>query len=145
MRENMSPAEQEVFWRTVQCTVEKDVVRTDRCNPCFAGQDNPNLDKMKNILLQFAYYNPLIGYTQGMSDILAPILAEVRNEADVFWCFTGLMSKTIFVTSPKDEDMERNLSYLRELLHMMTPRFFEHVALQEDGLNLLFCHRWILL
>lgn len=44
-----------------------------------------------------------------MSDILAPILAEVRNEADVFWCFTGLMSKTIFVTSPKDEDMEKNL------------------------------------
>lgn len=44
-----------------------------------------------------------------MSDILAPILAEVRNEADVFWCFSGLMSKTIFVTSPKDEDMEKNL------------------------------------
>ena len=48
-------------------------------------------------------------YTQGMSDILAPILAEVRNEADVFWCFAGLMSKTIFITSPKDEDMEKNL------------------------------------
>lgn len=50
-----------------------------------------------------------------MSDILAPILAEVRNEADVFWCFTGLMSKTIFVTSPKDEDMEKNLVRVYEL------------------------------
>lgn len=44
-----------------------------------------------------------------MSDILAPILAEVRNEADVFWCFTGMMSKTVFVTSPRDQDMEKNL------------------------------------
>ncbi|CAL4235995.1 unnamed protein product, partial [Meganyctiphanes norvegica] len=84
-------------------------------------------------------------YTQGMSDILAPILAEVRNEADVFWCFAGLMSKTIFITSPKDEDMEKNLKYLCELLRLMAPRFYEHMASQQDGLDLLFCHRWILL
>ncbi|XP_069166722.1 TBC1 domain family member 16-like [Procambarus clarkii] len=145
MRENMSGEELDWFRRNVQCTVEKDVVRTDRSNPCFAGNDNPNLDKMKRILLNFAVHNPVMGYTQGMSDILAPILAEVRNEADVFWCFTGLMSKTIFVTSPKDEDMEKNLSYLRELLRLMTPRFFSHMTKQQDGMDLLFCHRWILL
>ncbi|KAG7156946.1 TBC1 domain family member 16-like [Homarus americanus] len=132
MRENMSGEELDWFRRNVQCTVEKDVVRTDRSNPCFAGNDNPNLEKMKRILLNFAVHNPVMGYTQGMSDILAPILAEVRNEADVFWCFTGLMSKTIF-------------SYLRELLHLMTPRFFEHMQQQQDGMDLLFCHRWILL
>ncbi|XP_050723618.1 TBC1 domain family member 16-like isoform X2 [Eriocheir sinensis] len=145
MREGMYGEELDWFRRNVQCTVEKDVVRTDRSNPCFAGNDNPNLEKMKKILLNFAVHNPVMGYTQGMSDILAPILAEVRNEADVFWCFTGLMSKTIFVTSPKDEDMEKNLSYLRELLRLMTPRFFTHMANQQDGMDLLFCHRWILL
>nr|XP_053629773.1 TBC1 domain family member 16-like [Cherax quadricarinatus] len=145
VRESMSGEDLDWFRRNVQCTVEKDVVRTDRSNPCFAGNDNPNLEKMKKILLNFAVHNPVMGYTQGMSDILAPILAEVRNEADVFWCFTGLMSKTIFVTSPKDEDMEKNLSYLRELLRIMTPRFFSHMAKQQDGMDLLFCHRWILL
>ncbi|XP_064108840.1 TBC1 domain family member 16-like [Macrobrachium nipponense] len=145
MRENMVGEEKDWFMRNIQCTAEKDVVRTDRSNPCFAGNDNPNLEKMKRILLNFAVHNPVMGYTQGMSDILAPILAEVRNEADVFWCFTGLMSKTIFVTSPKDEDMEKNLSYLRELLRLMTPRFFNHMANQQDGMDLLFCHRWILL
>ncbi|XP_069970838.1 TBC1 domain family member 16 isoform X3 [Penaeus vannamei] len=145
VRENMSGEERDWFMRNVQCTVEKDVVRTDRSNPCFAGNDNPNLEKMKRILLNFAVHNPVMGYTQGMSDILAPILAEVRNEADVFWCFTGLMSKTIFVTSPKDEDMEKNLSYLRELLRIMVPRFYNHMASQQDGMDLLFCHRWILL
>lgn len=145
VRDNMTGSERDWFMRSIQCTVEKDVVRTDRSNPCFAGNDNPNLEKMKNILLNFATHNPILGYTQGMSDILAPILAEVRNEADVFWCFAGLMSKTIFITSPKDEDMEKNLNYLCELLRLMAPHFYDHMASQQDGLDLLFCHRWILL
>ncbi|KAF2356100.1 Rab-GTPase-TBC domain [Trinorchestia longiramus] len=144
-RERLEGEEREQFWRSVQCTVEKDVVRTDRSNPCFAGHDNPNLTKMKNILLNFALHRPDIGYTQGMSDILAPILSEVRCEPDVFWCFTGLMSKTIFVTSPTDTDMEKNLSYLRELLRLMAPDFYRHITAQPDGHFLLFCHRWILL
>lgn len=144
-REILAGTEREEFWRNVQCTVEKDVVRTDRSNPCFAGHDNPNLTKMKNILLNFALHRPDIGYTQGMSDILAPILSEVRCEPDVFWCFTGLMSKTIFVTSPRDLDMEKNLCFLRELLRLMASEFYEHTTQQQDGKYLLFCHRWILL
>lgn len=36
--------------------------------------------------------------------------------------------------------------YLRELLRLMHPRFHQHLcALGEDGLQMLFCHRWILL
>lgn len=54
---SMSPEEQAHFWRNVQCIIEKDVVRTDRCNPYFAGDDNPNIESMKNILLNYAYYN----------------------------------------------------------------------------------------
>lgn len=46
------------FRRKVQSVVEKDVVRTDRGNPFFAGDDNPNVEMMKNILLNYAVYNP---------------------------------------------------------------------------------------
>lgn len=36
--------------------------------------------------------------------------------------------------------------YLRELLRLMHPRFYQHlVSLGEDGLQVLFCHRWLLL
>lgn len=55
---SMSPEEQAQFWRTVQCVIEKDVVRTDRGNPYFAGEGNTNIDTMKNILLNYAFYNP---------------------------------------------------------------------------------------
>ena len=44
-----------------------------------------------------------------MSDLLAPVLAEVQHEVDAYWCFVGLMQKTIFVSSPKDCDMDKQL------------------------------------
>lgn len=60
-------------------------------------------------MLNYAVYNPDIGYSQGMSDLVAPILAEVLDESDTFWCFVGLMQNTIFISSPRDEDMEKQL------------------------------------
>ncbi|KAI1884101.1 hypothetical protein AGOR_G00222940 [Albula goreensis] len=145
-RLSMSPEEHSEFWRKIQFTVDKDVVRTDRSNLFFRGENNPNVEIMRRILLNYAVYNPDMGYCQGMSDLVAPLLTEVQDESDTFWCFVGLMENTIFISSPRDEDMERQLMYLRELLRLMLPRFHQHLTqLGEDGLQLLFCHRWILL
>lgn len=145
LREQMNAEERECFWRNVECIVEKDVVRTDRTNPFYVGENNPNIDTMQNILLNYAAYHPWMGYTQGMSDLLAPVLAEMQDEAQAFWCFVGLMQHTIFVSSPKDGDMDTNLNYLRELLRVMTPRFYEHLSRRPEALELLFVHRWLLL
>ncbi|XP_055630506.1 TBC1 domain family member 16 isoform X2 [Toxorhynchites rutilus septentrionalis] len=142
---SMSPEAQAQFWRTVQCVIEKDVIRTDRGNPFFAGEDNPNIDTMKNILLNYAFYNPGMSYTQGMSDLLAPVLCEIKNESETFWCFVGLMQRAIFVCTPTDNDIDRNLCYLRELIRLMVPNFFRHLEKHTDAMELLFCHRWILL
>ncbi|XP_046465949.1 TBC1 domain family member 16 [Neodiprion pinetum] len=144
-RESMSPEQAENFWRNVVCIVEKDVVRTDRGNPYYAGEDNPNIEIMKNILLNYAVYNPQLGYTQGMSDLLAPLLAELNSEAEAFWCFAGLMQRSVAVCTPTDTDMDRNLCYLRELIRIMVPEFYAHLEKHTDALELLFCHRWILL
>ncbi|XP_054724243.1 TBC1 domain family member 16-like [Uloborus diversus] len=143
-RDQMNPVDQDFFWRNIQCTVEKDVVRTDRSHPFFAGEGNPNIEIMKNVLLNYGFYNPKIGYTQGMSDLLAPILASVHDESEAFWCFVGLMQRTIFVTCPKDFDMDINLNYLRELFRVMNKKFYDHLH-AADALDLLFVHRWILL
>uniref|UniRef100_A0A3B3DFH5 TBC1 domain family, member 16 n=1 Tax=Oryzias melastigma TaxID=30732 RepID=A0A3B3DFH5_ORYME len=145
-RLSMSPEEHSEFWRKVQFTVDKDVVRTDRSNQFFRGENNQNVEIMRRILLNYAVFNPDMGYCQGMSDLVAPLLTEIQDESDTFWCFVGLMENTIFISSPRDEDMERQLMYLRELLRLMLPRFHQHLTrLGEDGLQLLFCHRWILL
>ncbi|XP_047517509.1 TBC1 domain family member 16 [Pieris napi] len=143
--EKMTPEQHAMFWKSVQSVIEKDVVRTDRGNPFFAGENNYNVEIMKNILLNYAIYNPVLGYTQGMSDLLAPVLCEIKCEAEAFWCFVGLMQRAIFVCTPTDNDMDNNLSYLRELIRIMVPHFYKHLEKHIDAMELLFCHRWILL
>ena len=52
-RLNMPKTEYDKFWLNVQCTVDKDVVRTDRSHPYFAGNDNPNVE-----ILRYTGYMP---------------------------------------------------------------------------------------
>ncbi|XP_059476036.1 TBC1 domain family member 16 [Neocloeon triangulifer] len=144
-RRNLTGQELEIFYRTIECVVEKDVVRTDRTHSYFAGDNNPHLEQMKNILLNYAFEHPKIGYTQGMSDLLAPVLVEVQHEADAYACFVNLMQKALFVCSPTDSDMDLNLNLLRELIRLMSPSFYKHIENQPDAAELLFAHRWILL
>ncbi|XGW35827.1 hypothetical protein V3C99_019201 [Haemonchus contortus] len=135
-------------WSAVENTILKDVVRTDRKNPYYSGEGNPNIETMKNILLNYATAYPHVNYIQGMSDLLAPLLSTIRDEADTYWCFTGLMQQTVFSCSPKGNEglMEINLEYLRELLKLLQPTFYNYLAAQKgDALQLMFVHRWILL
>lgn len=103
-----------------------------------------------------------------MSDLLAPVLCEIKNEAESFWCFVGLMQRAIFVCTPTDNDIDKNLvcnhfqylmcirnlltqlsfimqNFLRELIRIMVPKFHIHLEKHVDAKELLFCHRWILL
>jgi hypothetical protein len=59
--------------------------------------------------MNYAAYCPTMGYNQGMSDLLAPILTIIQNESDAFWCFVGLMNRTIFISTPTDDVMEKQL------------------------------------
>jgi len=41
--------------------------------------------------------------------------------------------------------MDSQLTFLRELLRVLLPHFYKHLCKVQDGLELLFCHRWLLL
>lgn len=90
--------------------VEKDVHRTDRNIPLFAGEDIPHpdpdspfaevgtnvhLEQMKDMLLTYNEYNKDLGYVQGMSDLLAPIYAVMQDDAEAFWGFVGFMKRMV--------------------------------------------------
>lgn len=77
------------------CFTEKDVNRTDRTLPFFAGENNENLMLLSDILMTYVMYNFDLGYVQGMSDLLSPILCVMMNEVDAFWCFVGFMDKVV--------------------------------------------------
>jgi len=90
--------------------VEKDVHRTDRHIPLFAGEDTPHpdpdspfaengtnvhLEQMKDMLLTYNEYNKDLGYVQGMSDLLAPIYAVMQDDAVAFWAFVNFMKRMV--------------------------------------------------
>nr|KYP55732.1 TBC1 domain family member 15 [Cajanus cajan] len=73
--------------------IEKDVVRTDRSLAFYEGDDNPNVYVLRDILLTYSFYNFDLGYCQGMSDLLSPILFVMDDESEAFWCFAALMER----------------------------------------------------
>eukprot|EP00884_Botryococcus_braunii_P015793 jgi/Botrbrau1/2898/Bobra.0036s0039.2 len=80
-------------WRERRVRVDKDVWRTDRSHPFFAEEGNRNIKRMQHILLTYCKWNFDLGYCQGMSDLVAPLLYIMRDEAKTFWCFSGLMER----------------------------------------------------
>eukprot|EP00035_Acanthoeca_spectabilis_P033127 m.22097 g.22097 ORF g.22097 m.22097 type:complete len:174 (-) comp5762_c0_seq2:664-1185(-) len=54
--------------------IDKDVARTDREHPFFAGDENPNLTALQNLLLAHTMLDPELGYVQGMNDIAGTLL-----------------------------------------------------------------------
>lgn len=44
-----------------------------------------------------------------MSDLLAPVLCEIKNKSETFWCFVGLMQRAFFVCTPTDNDIDKHL------------------------------------
>lgn len=81
---SMSQIQEKYFadYRERKCQIEKDVKRTDRTQEYFAGDDNPNLGVLQDILMTYVMYNFDLGYVQGMSDLLAPILCIMNNEVN---------------------------------------------------------------
>lgn len=74
----------------------------------------------RNVLLNYAVYDNDHIYMQGMSDLLAPILVEIPDEGEAFWCFADIIKRGLFVCTPTDSDMEKNLVSslnIEKLLH----------------------------
>lgn len=83
------------YQRNVCMCADKDVTRTDRLQDYFRGEGNPNLQVLYDILMTYCMYDFDLGYVQGMSDLLAPILVVMENEVDAFWCLVGLVNKLV--------------------------------------------------
>lgn len=65
----------------VTSMVRKDVLRTDRLHPFYAGNDeNQNIASLFNILTTYALNHPAVSYCQGMSDIASPLLGKHGEE-----------------------------------------------------------------
>ncbi|XP_071826409.1 TBC1 domain family member 17-like isoform X2 [Apostichopus japonicus] len=127
-------------------TLYKDVIRTDRIHPFFAGEKNVHLDQLFSILMTYTQLNFDLGYVQGMSDILSPILLVMEDEVDAFWCFVGYMDNLKLEQNfdMKQEGMKNQLIQLNKLVQVIEPELYGFLQSKESS-NMFFCFRWLLI
>ncbi|KAM7511531.1 hypothetical protein LguiB_010406 [Lonicera macranthoides] len=124
--------------------IEKDVVRTDRSLSFYEGDDNPNVNLLRDILLTYSFYNFDLGYCQGMSDLLSPILFVMKNESESFWCFVSLMERLGPNFNRDQNGMHSQLFALMKLVELLDIPLHNYFK-QNDCLNYFFCFRWVLI
>ncbi|PWY80923.1 RabGAP/TBC [Aspergillus sclerotioniger CBS 115572] len=158
MIEGTSTTEEYDWWKEQRNRIEKDVHRTDRTIPLFAGEDIPHpdpdspfadtgtnvhLEQMKDMLLTYNEYNPDLGYVQGMSDLLAPIYAVMQDDAVAFWAFVGFMDRMERNFLRDQSGMRSQLLTLDHLVQLMDPQLYLHLQ-SADSTNFFFFFRMLL-
>lgn len=146
------------YWRDQRNRIEKDVHRTDRTIPIFAGEDTPHpdpespfaetgtnvhLEQMKDMLITYNEYNTTLGYVQGMSDLLAPIYAVLQDDALAFWAFVGFMERMERNFLRDQSGMRAQLVTLDHLVQLMDPKLYLHLQ-KADSTNFFFFFRMLL-
>ncbi|KAI9841934.1 MAG: GTPase activating protein [Thelocarpon superellum] len=146
------------WWREQKSRIEKDVHRTDRTVPLFAGEDIPHpdpdspfsdvgtnvhLEQMKDLLLTYNEYNRDLGYVQGMSDLLAPIYAIMQDDAVAFWGFVGFMHRMERNFLRDQSGMRSQLLTLDHLVQLLDPALYLHLQ-SADSTNFFFFFRMLL-
>jgi len=93
--------------------------------------------------MTYVMYNFDLGYVQGMSDLLAPILEIQVNEVDAFWCFVGFM-ELVFTNFDMDQaGMKTQFAQVRRLIEFANAPLFNYMR-SHDSDNMYFCFRWLL-
>lgn len=101
------------------------------------------MEKLHDILLTYIMYNFDVGYVQGMSDLLSPILSLMDEKDISFWCFVGFMDK-VFQNFDEDQaGMKKQLETMRTLMDFANPTLFRYFK-NHDSDNMYFCFRWLL-
>ncbi|KAJ8753176.1 hypothetical protein K2173_017755 [Erythroxylum novogranatense] len=144
--QSISPEQAKRFtkFRERKGLIEKDVVRTDRSLYFYEGDDNPNVNILRDILLTYSFYNFDLGYCQGMSDLLSPILFVMEDESESFWCFVALMERLGPNFNRDQNGMHTQLFALSKLVELLDRPLHNYFS-KNDCLNYFFCFRWILI
>ncbi|XP_072291383.1 TBC1 domain family member 15 [Eucyclogobius newberryi] len=130
--------------RDYRSLIEKDVNRTDRTYRFYEGMDNPGLVLLNDILMTYCMYDFDLGYVQGMSDLLSPIVYVMENEVDAFWCFAYYMDQMHQNFEEQMQGMKTQLVQLGALLRLLDNNFWNYLESQDSGF-LYFCFRWLLI
>ncbi|XP_057453692.1 rab GTPase-activating protein 22-like isoform X1 [Lotus japonicus] len=79
------------------------------------------------ILEAYALYDPEIGYCQGMSDLLSPIISVMTEDHEAFWCFVGFMKKARQNFRLDEVGIRRQLDTVAKIIKFKDGHLFRHL------------------
>eukprot|EP00834_Sanchytrium_tribonematis_P004107 NODE_185_length_13590_cov_0.472908.p8 type:complete len:279 gc:universal NODE_185_length_13590_cov_0.472908:12714-13550(+) len=138
--------------------IVKDVVRTDRSLKTFArtvegideqdellhklssDQVNPNLIKLRNVLLAFSQKVP---YLQGLADICSPFVHLYTEEWMIFGCLQQFFTMFTHRTVSNNDQLLEYRKLVSEVLEVIDPILYSHLQRIDAFHPMLMC-RWLL-
>uniref|UniRef100_A0A1J3DLV8 GTPase-activating protein GYP7 n=1 Tax=Noccaea caerulescens TaxID=107243 RepID=A0A1J3DLV8_NOCCA len=79
------------------------------------------------VLEAYALYDSDIGYCQGMSDLLTPILSVIPDDHEAFWCFVGFMKKARHNFRLDEVGIRRQLNIVSKIIKSKDSQLYRHL------------------
>lgn len=98
----------------------KDYEHLDPCRIFHAA-------RLVAILEAYALYDSEIGYCQGMSDLLSPIISVMTEDHEAFWCFVGFMKKARHNFRLDEVGIRRQLSIVSKIIKHKDSHLYRHL------------------
>lgn len=95
------------------------------------------------VLEAYALHDPEIGYCQGMSDLLSPILSVIPDDYEAFWCFVGFMKKARQNFRLDEVGITRQLSIVSKIIKSKDSQLYKHLE-KVKAEDCFFVYRMVL-
>ncbi|XP_017973144.1 PREDICTED: GTPase-activating protein gyp7 isoform X1 [Theobroma cacao] len=106
--------------RSAEAVGLKDYDHLDPCRIFHAA-------RLVAILEAYALYDPEIGYCQGMSDLLSPIISVIPEDYEAFWCFVGFMKKARHNFRLDEVGIRRQLNIVSKIIKCKDSHLYRHL------------------
>lgn len=125
--------------RRLYDTIKRDAERTDINIDFYRGPSNHNVRKLINIIMTYTQEHPSVSYTQGMTDMLSPLLYVMKDEADSYICFSCLLQPIQENFNPQCEGALEKIEVLKHLCEVLAPDLYHYLQeLDQDAFTLCF-------
>ncbi|GAA0167766.1 GTPase-activating protein [Lithospermum erythrorhizon] len=95
----------------------------DHLEPCRIF----HASRLVAILEAYALHDPEIGYCQGMSDLLSPIISVMTEDHEAFWCFVGFMRKARHNFRLDEVGIRRQLNTVSKIIRTKDSHLYRHL------------------
>ncbi|KAL7753191.1 GTPase-activating protein [Sorochytrium milnesiophthora] len=124
--------------------IQRDLARTFPEHPYFRDRHGPGQESLFNVLKAYACYDAEVGYCQGLSFVVGPLLLNMPEE-EAFAVLVKLMRSYGLRGhyTPHMEGLHLRLFQFDKLLQEMLPAVYQHLA-QEGIRPTMYASQWFM-